>query len=144
MQIKMSDIENYSFEKHHLQKLDVWLSYEIGSSGLLIAHFILPFVLVFIMIVSAALIFMPIMLFTLYQLRRIGWFISFFIVVTPPLLIDLIFVENNVFEWTLRGFALASFYFYCFTLKYFVRDRLSDLSSISPRISDSESYFKGL
>jgi hypothetical protein len=143
MQIKMSDIENYSFEKHHLQKLDVWLSYEIGSSGLLIAHFILPFVLVFIMIVVAALIFMPIMLFTLYQLRKFGWLTLFVVIVTPPLFIDLIFVQNNVFEWTLRGFSLASFYFYCFTLKYYVRDRLSDLSSISPKISNSESYFKG-
>jgi len=140
----MSDIENYSFEKYHLQKLDMWLSFEIGSSGLLIAHFILPFVLVFIMIVGAALIFMPIMLFTLYQLRRIGWLIFFVILVTPPILIDLIFVENNVFEWTLRGYALASFYFYCFTLKYFVRDRLSDISSISPKISSRESHFKGL
>ncbi len=153
MKIKKSDIENYNPERYHLQKLDVWLSFEIGSSVVFVVYFIIfvafipsfliPFSLVIILVVSAAVIFMPIMLFHLYQLQRFGWFISFFIIITPPLFIDLIFVENNIVEWLLRSYTLASFYFYCFTLKYFVRDRLDDLSRISPTITDLESYSEG-
>ena len=128
----MNPTQNNTFyEKQKLQKLNFWLSFEIRSVGIFALHFFLPMGLVLSILVTAAIIFLPFMLLILIQLRKFGWLIIFFVFVAPPLLLDLIKVENTTYEWILRGFSLAFFYFYCFTLKYSVKERLNDLSSIN-------------
>ncbi len=113
-----------------LKKLNYWLTYELSSVTIFILHHVIGLLSLYIFI-GAALVFTPYMLKTLYELKKYGWIAVFFLFTCPPLLVDLFLVENHVWEMVMRGFSLASFYFYCCTLKYSIKDDLSNYQPIS-------------
>ncbi|MFU8812956.1 MAG: hypothetical protein ACNA78_08305 [Balneolaceae bacterium] len=117
MDLNEQDINTYSPADSRLSTMRTILSYEIGGGVLLtVSH--LWFFTIFI-IIGAAVLFTPFLLFVLYEQRRYGWITSFLLIVLAlPLAIAL-----NVPDAT-SGFGLTllmimfPFYAYCGALRY--------------------------
>jgi len=113
--------EIYDFER--VSRLSMILNYQLGTAALFILTYAGGFTLWLATI--AAIIFLPYLVFILFKEKRYGWIITFLIMVVIPFVVSLIIgmkMENNF----LTIIALAFFYFYCFTLKYSVRDWIKE------------------
>ncbi len=104
---------------HRLEKLYKVLNYEVSSSVLFAMGWVYA-VLIPILILAAS-VFTPYMLFVLYKEEKIGWIISFAVAVALPLIIVLIFYP------LLALVALAPFYFLLFLLRLEVKAWLTEM-----------------
>ncbi|MDA3861603.1 MAG: hypothetical protein PF445_10285 [Melioribacteraceae bacterium] len=92
-----------------LEKLYKYLNYEVSSSVLYIGSWFIP---IFIpLLILAAIVFTPFMLFVLYKENKKGWII-FFVVTTIIPIILLTFLYP-----ILLMLGLIPFYFFCFILR---------------------------
>ncbi len=104
-------------KSYNVDKLRTWLGYELSTMLLfLLSSF---WALALILTAIAAVLFTPFMLKILIEERRFGWIIFFLIIVGTPLLL-LMFVDSYAF--VLQYAALGMFYFYCFILRFAIRD----------------------
>jgi hypothetical protein len=119
------DIDFISEERYYLEKLSRYLNYELSSSVLLFLNYAWGFT--FILAVIAAAVFVPFMLYVFVKCRKIAWMVAFIIVVAVPFTICTIFSLKSVYSSVLMFIALGFFYFYCFMLKFPVKDQLEEV-----------------
>ncbi len=115
-----------SFEKNHLQKLAKVLNYELSSSILFAFAFFSPAALPVLMI--AALLFIPFMVYHLYMSGKIRWIAGFFISEMITFLAILLILGTAYLKVTLL-IPLAVFYFYTILLKMHVNESISALKA---------------
>ncbi len=117
-------MEIYPSEQDRLLKLKKWLDYEISASTLYLFSWFWGILL--LLAALAAIIFIPFMLKVLFQEKKYGWIISFFIfVILPALLIHLAHI-GIMYKVILNYVPLGLFFFYCLTLKFAVRGWVLD------------------
>jgi hypothetical protein len=121
------DIASVSDEQYYLEKLSIYLNYELSSSVLLFLSYAWEITLVLSII--AATLFTPYMLYIFYRLRKIAWIISFVIVVIIPFIIFTIIGLKVGYLAAFVLIPLGFFYFYCFILKFSVSDQLKEIST---------------
>ena len=119
-----------------LNKLYQFLNYEIKSSFLILLLWIpLMFLLVIGLLILAAILFTPFMLFVLYKEERIGWIVTFVLSVIFPLVLLVIFAKQLFFLF------MIPFYFYCFVLRMVVKDWIQEKNAkneLQKRILESK------
>lgn len=104
-----------------LQGLRTVLNFQLSSIVLLLLVYIL-FPLFVLLIVAAAILFIPYMLLALFNEKKYGWIIFFCVMVLIPLFSTLIFVNNQNIIYGLLAVSLGLFYLYCFILRFTVND----------------------
>ena len=117
----------YSSEGYYLQKLQYYLNYEIASSVLFFLSFEVGIFLY--LAAAAAIVFTPFMLYFLYRGRKIGWMIAFSLIVFIPLIIGLFAGLPCEFGRMILIITIALFYFYCFILRYTVKDWIDNINA---------------
>lgn len=116
----MQNFNNLKFEKtHRLENLYKYLNYEISSSVLYVAGWF--YAILSYVIVIAAIVFTPFMLYVLYKEGKNGWIISFSIVIILPLISILLFYPDLLIV------GLAPFYLFCFLLRMEVKGWLTEM-----------------
>jgi hypothetical protein len=103
------------------------LFFEISTSAAFILQAFWPINLY--IIISAAILFTPYMIYVLFKERKYVWIIMFFLVVVLPYPILYAIVGDYILlpGWMLLP--IIPFYFYCFIIKFSVEDWLSDYSA---------------
>jgi len=120
-------MQSGSGERYHLTRLSKVLNYELSSSVLFLLAFVSVFAIPLLML--AAIVFTPIMLFDLYKSNKKGWIAAFVVIVIVPLLIILIIGMNSGDIKTFLFIPLAPFYLYTFLLKLSVNERVQELKA---------------
>jgi hypothetical protein len=121
----------------NLLKLQRWLEYEISGMTLIALSWFWPVMI--ILVIIAALIFIPLMLKVLYQEKKTGWIISFVIFVIVPLIaLNFINFFLSPLYMILMYLPAAAFFFYCFLLKLELRGWINDYKFVHGLISDTE------
>ena len=114
-----------SDERYYLKKLSKVLNYHLSTSLLFILSFFSSIMLTAAII--AAIIFVPIMLYILFKLKKTSWIILFCIIVLVPLTICIILGLEIGYLSVFLLISLAFFYGYFFILKYMVNDSFHEL-----------------
>ncbi len=70
------------------------------------------------LIVAAAILFTPYIFYVLIKERKFGWIIIFFLMIIIPFLFVHILFIDALFHDAIIMIPLASFYFYCYLIKY--------------------------
>jgi len=113
-------MELYSSRHSDLLRLRKWLDYELSSSALLFFSWLWGFLL--LGAVLAAVVFIPFMIKVLFQEKKYGWLIYFFLIVVVPAVIIYSINIDFLYKVLFTSYVpLALFLFYCFTLKLAVR-----------------------
>jgi hypothetical protein len=84
--------------------------------------------LAIILIVTAAILFSPYILYVLIIEKKYGWIITFFMMTIFPLIFIYIFFREALFYDALILIPLLLFYFYCYLIKFEVDKWLADYS----------------
>ncbi len=122
MEIKSKHIKDIV----EVRRFRLILFYELSTSALVFLHYIAFFTLYYTMfftlylVIIAAILFTPYMMYVLIKEKRYGWIVIFFFMVVLPYLIVLFINFDNILltAWLLLPIVL--FYLYCFLLKYSV------------------------
>ena len=114
-----------SNERYYLQKLSKVLNYHLSTSLLFILSYFSGILLTAAII--AAMIFVPIMLYIFFRLKKTAWIISFCIIVLVPLTICIILGLEIGYLSVFLLISLAFFYGYFFILRFMVNDSLREL-----------------
>lgn len=119
LEIKESD----SNESDHLDRLALFLNYEISASILFGLSFFAGTFLIIAMIVAG--VFIPYMIYVLLKEGRHGWIIFFNVLVIMPIVLSLLFLPEYSSIFLL--ISVGMFYCYCFLLRMsaneWIRDR---------------------
>lgn len=113
MQIEIS--KNYS-----VRRLQQWLDYELSTIMLMLLSWFWNIAL--ILTIIAAVIFTPFMLKVMFEERRFGWIVFFFLIVILPFVGILFFNIDSSYKFAIELIPLALFYFYCFILRLAIKD----------------------
>lgn len=118
------EVDNTFRTSRRLQTLHKWLSYELSGVVLFGISFFYSAALTLLLI--AALVFIPYMLYVLFAEERYGWILGFFITVAFPAVLSYYLFGINMVVSTsflaggqlLGGYiAIAFLLAYCFVLK---------------------------
>lgn len=113
MQIEIS--KNYN-----VRRLQQWLDYELSTFILMLLSWFVHIAL--LLAIIAAVIFTPFMLKVMFEERRFGWILFFFIMVILPAVVVLFFNIDLSYKYAIELILLALFYFYCFILRLAIKD----------------------
>jgi len=113
MEIEIS--KNYS-----VRRLQQWLDYELSTFILILFSWFVHIAL--LLMIIAAVIFTPFMLKVMFEERRFGWILFFFLMVILPAASIFIFNIGSTFKSVIELIPLALFYFYCFVLRLVIKD----------------------
>jgi hypothetical protein len=114
-------------ERETLRDLHSWLTRASMSGVLIVAIVVFPMEIVIMSLCLFALGFSVYILRTLIQLGKKGWVLTYFILIGIPFLVCLIPDESGLAINALWFIPLVLFYFYCWLLRYGVKEWLSDL-----------------
>jgi len=112
------DIEitkNYS-----VRRLQQWLDYELSTITLMFLSWFWNIAL--LLAIIAAILFAPFMLKVLFEERRFGWLLFFFLLVIVPVCGALFLNIDSTYKFVIELIPLALFYFYCFVLRIAIKD----------------------
>jgi predicted neutral ceramidase superfamily lipid hydrolase len=70
------------------------------------------------LLIAAALVFTPYMLYVLYKEKRTGWISAFLILIILPLIVILVLPIETTLFLMLSNIPLALFFLYCFILRF--------------------------
>lgn len=125
--------ESAKFPNDHLDRLALFLNYELSASLLFFFSFVV-WIFIFIAILIAG-IFIPYLIYVLLKEGRHGWIISFNVMILTPLIISILFLPSYFSIFMLLSVAL--FYCYCFflriTVNEWIRERNWGLQLIEQR-----------
>lgn len=107
-----------------MKKLYYFLNFELSTSTLLLFASLGPLFIVIMMLTS--LLFAPYMLYVLYKDEKYGWIITFSMFVVIPTLLNFSQINSMMFKSSLNYIVLGMFYFYCFLLRFSVKDWLEE------------------
>ncbi len=113
MQIEIS--KNYN-----VRRLQQWLDYELSTIMLMLLSWFWNIAL--LLAIIAAVIFTPFMLKVMFEERRFGWIVFFFLMVILPAIGILFFNIDSSYKPVIELIPLALFYFYCFILRLAIKD----------------------
>ncbi len=116
MKLTHSDVEASS--KTNVGRLQTWLDYELSGIALLLASYFYFFTLYLAII--AALVFILLLLKVLFEEKRYGWLLSFFLFIAVPPLAVYLLLDNTIWAWVASFVSLGSFYTYCAILKLII------------------------
>jgi hypothetical protein len=125
--------ESSKFPNDHLDRLALFLNYELSASLLFFFSFVV-WIFLFIAILIAG-IFIPYLIYVLLKEGRHGWILSFNVMILTPLIISILFLPSYFSIFLLLSVAL--FYCYCFflriTINEWIRERNWRLQLIEQR-----------
>lgn len=123
------EIENigYAESDYFLTKLKLYLNFELSSSALYIMSF--SYGIVLFLTAGAALIFTPLMIYTLFKMRKYFWLLLFFTLVILPQPIVYLISSDKTYFTVLLFIELGIFYFYCVVLRFVVNDWVEEIRS---------------
>jgi hypothetical protein len=99
----------------NLDRLQRWLSFELSAGVLFLLSFF--YKLVLYIFAAVAFIFIPFLLYVLYQQKRIGWIILLVLAVIGPAIVITFGQVSNMWSFILNYVIVAFFLFYCFALR---------------------------
>lgn len=108
----------------HLSNLSYILNFEISTLGLWGLSFFYAFL--YGLVIIAAVLFTPYLLFVLFKEKRHGWITFFILLVLLPLFLVLLFTDDSMYTGIAFNIVLAFFFLYCFLLKFSVKDWLHE------------------
>lgn len=114
-----------------LRRLYYWLSYHRFTGFLYGGLLIVPWVVILVALIAAAVVFAPYMLFVLYKEGKRGWLIFFAVLVGGPVALTFIHTGSHPFDVFLDFMPLLAYYFYCYLLRFSVREWISDADMAS-------------
>lgn len=109
-----------------LRRLYYWLSYHRFTGLLYGGLFILPWVIILAALILIAVVFTPYMLFVLYKEGKRGWLIFFAFLVGVPVALAFVSTGSPIFDAVLDFMPLLAYFFYCYLLRFSVREWISD------------------
>lgn len=129
MELKIQQIEiNSKFINDivEVRRLRAILFFELSTSAAFIIQSFWPINLY--IIIGAAILFTPYLLYVLIKERKYGWIIMFFLLVLLPYPVLYLIIGEYILlpGWMLLP--IISFYFYCFIIKFSVEDWLREYS----------------
>ena len=89
-------------------------------------------------IAAAAIFFTPYIFYVLIKEKKYGWIITFFVMIIIPLLLAYILFRDALFYEAIILIPLASFYFYCYLIKYEVDRWLGEYHSYQERLQQKK------
>ncbi len=107
-----------------VRRLRAILFFELSTSVAFILFSFYPINLYIIII--AAIIFTPYMLYVLVKERKYGWIIMFFLVVVLPYPVLYLIIGDYILLPAWMLLPIIPFYFYCFIIKFSVEDWLRE------------------
>ena len=109
-----------------LRRFRAILFFELSTSVAFVLFSFYPINLYIIII--AAILFTPYMLYVLIKERKYGWIVMFFLVVVLPYPVLYLIIGDYILlpGWMLLP--IIPFYFYCFIIKFSVEDWLREYS----------------
>jgi hypothetical protein len=84
------------------------------------------FILLLVIIIGAAVIFTPFMIYVLIKEKHFGWVITFFIMVVLPYPLILLINYENILLTAWLLLPVIVFYLYCFLIKYSIDEWLKE------------------
>lgn len=114
--------ESSKYPDDHLDKLALFLNYELSASLLFFVSFVV-WIFIFIAILIAG-VFIPYMIYVLLKEGRHGWIIFFNVMTLTPLLVSILFLPSYFSIFMLVSVAL--FYCYCFFLRITVNEWIKE------------------
>lgn len=118
---------NPSMEKRYLTELHRGLTLG-GSSWILGGSAVfLPYGIVFLLLIVAAIAFSPYMLWRLYKCGRKGWLAGFAVTVLVPAALALVLSPGGLSGYLLGATPLITFYIYTWILRLSVSEWLDNL-----------------
>lgn len=112
------------YVNNDLTRLSKYLNYQLSTTLLFALSFMFGFFL--LLLIGAAIVFTPYMLYVLYQENRKGWIIFFIILVIIPLIAAVIISFTVTYIFPLYLIVIGLFYLYCFLLRLKVNNWLCD------------------
>jgi len=119
------EMESISSERYYLTKLDKYLNYGLSSSILFVLTYLWDLTLV--LAIPAATIFTVYMVYVFIKEKKIAWITWFIVTVITPFIFCIIVGLKTGYLGALLLIPLGFFYFYCFMLKFSIKDRLSEV-----------------
>lgn len=107
-----------SVTSYNVGRLQKWLDYELSGMSLFILSYLYRVTLY--LAVIAAVIFIPILFKVLFEERRYGWVITFFLLVVIPPLVTYSILDESIRLFVAGCVALGLFYFYCGLLRLII------------------------
>lgn len=120
----MNNIINSAAESH-LRKLSKILNYELASSILLVLSWIS--VLAMPLMILAAIMFIPYLIFVLTILKKWGWISGLLVFVFVPLIGVVFLASGSEYLNYFLLIPMTMFYLYCFLIKNSVREWLHSI-----------------
>lgn|GEM_PF-681707 len=118
---------NIRSNSYHLEKLNNILNYEVSAVVLYTVSFALRFLE--ILLILAAMLFTPYMLFVLFKEKKASWIITFCIMVLAPFIWCIYNSLTNRDTFILSMVTLGTFYLYCFLLKLQTREWIATINA---------------
>lgn len=109
-----------------LRRLYYWLSYQRYTGVLYGGLLFVPWFIILVALIGIAAVFTPFMLFVLYKEDKKGWLIFFFILVGVPVALTFISTGSELLDQILDFAPLLAYLFYCYLLRFSVREWISD------------------
>jgi len=110
------------FHSDHLDRLALYLNYELSASLLFGLSFFAGTFLIAALILAG--VFIPYLIYVLIKEGRHGWIIFFNLMVVLPLIFSLLFIPSYFSVFILVSAGL--FYCYCFLLRMTVNEWISE------------------
>ena len=107
-------------KNYNVRRLQQWLDYELSTFILMLLSWFVHFAL--LLAIIAAVIFTPFMLKVMFEERRFGWIVFFFLMVIFPVAGVLFLNIDSAYKSVIELIPLALFYFYCFVLRIAIKD----------------------
>jgi len=107
-------------KSYSVRRLQQWLDYELSTSLLMFLSWFWNIAL--LLAIIASIIFTPFMLKVMFEERRFGWIVFFFLMVILPFVGILFFNIDSSYKFAIELIPLALFYFYCFILRLAIKD----------------------
>lgn len=117
---------NSNKKREKLQKLYQMLTYESSAIITMAMIPIVGFVVLSVILTIAIIIFVPIMIRTLWQLEKRGWIVALVLLNAVPYIISLIFASNMLINTIFSSIGMFNFFAYCWVLKFSVKKWLDE------------------
>ena len=110
-----------------LRRFNAILYFELSTSAAFILQSFFPINIY--LIVIAAILFTPYMLFVLFKEKKYGWITFFFLLVVLPYPVTFLIIGDYILlpAWLLLP--IIPFYLYCFLIKYSVSEWLKEYNA---------------
>lgn len=112
------------YTNYNLERLQKILNYNLSTSALFVLWYFSG--LSILLIIVAAIIFSPFILFVLYKEKKSNWIITFGVMVFIPMILVAFFLRSSGYASIGALVVLALVYLFCFVLKFSVNEWIKE------------------